>query len=492
MHEAWPTDLAWALPPDADQPIETLSLGSDWPRRLRAWLATLPIDEPMRDPRRGVLPLLRLVEELARLRVDARRRLALLEEVRSCVHQLAQVLEADFLNQPLVPPARSRAAADHAQALFEQLARGYQAVAVALLKGRLGPSARQAAATALQRAAEALAQRLCLAWLLYTPVPEGLWRRLHRLYATAEHHALQTVTVADSLLPGREGSVHSAYARLLLVASAQPNRLRPAALLALYRGAGHWAHWLSLHGDRRQARFRVDPESDQGPWPVGRTAPPGHLYFDPRPLAQALVDGDGGPGVSPQGDILLSQLRAVWLSVPDRARPRHAVTGEAGLLLGLKAAHDSLEPGGGELDPHPVHWLDRAEGGCRLAWEGATPRGLRTGAPVAVRDPEAGVWRVGEVRWVARQGDGAQLGVALLPAGTRPVRLSHGYGDTLPSPALLIPGGVDRAEESLLVPTAEFRPGARITLWEGPPRLARLATRVAASPDVTRFILRPD
>ncbi|HCE38747.1 MAG: hypothetical protein CL543_00700 [Alcanivorax sp.] len=489
MHEAWPTDLAWALPPDAGKPIEKLSLASARPRRLRAWLATLSLGEPMADPARGVLPLLRLLEELSLLRVDARRRLALLEEVRPGVHQLAQALEADFLNQPLVPPARSRAAADHARALFEGLALGYQAVAVALLKERLGRPERQAAATTLQRAAEALAQRLCLAWLLYTPVPEGLWRRLHSLHATAERHALQDVTVADPLLPGREGSVHLAYTRLLLVASAQPNRLRPSALLALYRAAGHWSRWLVLHGDRGQARFRVDPESDQGPRPVAGGDPPGHLYFDPRPLAEALA-GDGA--ASPLGDILLNQLRAVWLAAPDRARPRHAVSGESGLLLGLKAAHDGLERAGVELDPHPVRWLDRAEGGCRLAWSGPTPRALRTGGAVAVRDPDTGAWRVGEVRWVARHGDGAQLGVALWPVGTRPVRLSHGYGDTLPVPALLVPAGVDMDADTLLVPTAEFRAGARVTIWEGPPRLARLGIRVAVSPDVARFTLRPD
>ena len=483
-------DLARALSLDVDGATENSSRSSDWPRRMRAWLATLPIEEPMSDPQRGVLPLLRLVGKIPHLRVETRRRLALLEEVRPCVHRLAQVLEADFLNQPLVPPAHSRAAADYAEALFEGLAQGYQAVAQALLREGLGPATRQAAAVALQRAAEALAQRMCLAWLLYLPVPKGLWRRLHDLYSTAEHHALQTIIVADPLLPWREGSVHATYARLLLVASAQPNRLRPSALLALYRAAGHWGGWLSLRGDRRQVRYRVDPESDQGPKPVGPLAPPGHLYFDPRPLAQAMVEGQGGALASPLGDILLSQLRAVWLSAPDRTWPRHLASGETGLLLGLKAAHDCLEPGGGEPDAHPVRWLDRAEGGCRLVWDGATPRDLRTGAPVAVREPDTGVWRVGEVRWVARDGDVAQMGVALLPAGTRPVRLSHGYGDTLPTPALLIPGGVDRAEETLLVPTAGFRPGARVTLWDGPPRLARLATRVAASPDVTRFTLR--
>ena len=97
-----------------------------------------------------------------------------------------------------------------------------------------------------------------------------------------------------------------------------------------------------------------------------------------------------------------------------------------------------------------------------------------------------------EVRWVARHGDGAQLGVALWPVGTRPVRLSHGYGDTLPVPALLVPAGVDMDADTLLVPTAEFRAGARVTIWEGPPRLARLGIRVAVSPDVARFTLRPD
>ncbi|MBF5058165.1 hypothetical protein Y5W_03459 [Alcanivorax sp. 521-1] len=72
------------------------------------------------------------------------------------------------------------------------------------------------------------------------------------------------------------------------------------------------------------------------------------------------------------------------------------------------------------------------------------------------------------------------------------MRLSHGYGDTLPVPALLVPAGVDMDTETLLVPTAGFRAGARVTIWEGPPRLARLGIRVTVSPDVARFSLRPD
>ncbi len=280
MHEAWPTDLAWALPPDAGKPIEKLSLASARPRRLRAWLATLSLGEPMADPARGVLPLLRLLEELALLRVDARRRLALLEEVRPGVHQLAQALEADFLNQPLVPPAR--AAADHARALFE----GWPWV-TRRWPWRCSRSA-WGAGTAGRRHRPAARRRgpgpASVPGL--AAVHPGAGRPVAAPAPPARHRRTPRPAGGD------RGGPAAARARGLGAPDLRPvvaGGQRPAqpvassALLALYRAAGHWARWLVLHGDRRQARFRVDPESDQGPRPVAGGDPPGQLYFDPAP-----------------------------------------------------------------------------------------------------------------------------------------------------------------------------------------------------------------
>jgi len=483
MHDAWPKDLAWALPEGGAAPLDNFSLASTRVPELRAWLATLPPEAPTLSAAR----LLRLLDELTRLRIDTRRRLALLEEVRPWVCRLLPVLQSHYLDAPLSLPQAARRSAEQVQDLFETLARGYQQVAAALLASTPGPARRQAAATAVQRALDALGQRLWQYWLLYSVAEPGLWWRLHRLYATAEYQGLQALTVADPEAPGHESSVHDAYARVLLVASAQPQQLRPAALVALYRAAGHWGRWLTLDAAAAAGGFQVILDQDRGPAPADHDGGPRCRHFDTRTLARALA-GDGRPGPLPS--LLLAHLRTVWSVPRDRQDARRPSEDRLTVVLGLNGAHACLEQPAHRHDAAPAYCLDRNEQGCGLIWPGATPDTLRVGAVLALGGvEEAAPWRVGEVRWLAREPDGVRLGVRLLPADARPVRISHGYGDTLPTPALLLPAA---AGDTLLVPTAGFASGARITVWDGPPRLARLGGRVDGSAEACRYRLRWD
>ncbi|MCC4307808.1 hypothetical protein LL252_04410 [Alcanivorax marinus] len=484
MHEAWPTDWAWALP-DTDAPLESLSLASTRPPELRAWLTALPADDPLTSAAR----LTRLLDELTRLPLDTRHRLALLEDIRPRVHCLTPSLQSPYLGAPLSLTAPSRQAADPVADLFDGLARAYQRVAAALLATTPEPARRQAAATALQRALDALSQQLWQHWLLYTPARAGLWWRLHRLYAVADALALQTLAVADPEASGQQSSVHLAYTRALLVASAQPQQLRPPALLALFRAAGQWGRWLPLRARPLEGGFDVALDQDRGPVPAGDPVRDGPRWrhFDTRPLARALIDGGGDPG-RPFSSLLRAHLRAVWSVPRGRAAPRRAGRETVRVVLGLNGAHACLDQPARAHNAEPVYCQDRGQQGCGLLWHGPAPRGLRVGAVLAVADTDGGPWRVGEIRWLARAAEGVRAGVQWLPGEVRPVRISHGYGDTLPTPALLVPAA-DGAD-TLLVPTAGFAAGARVTVWEGPPRLVRLGARVAGSADACRYRLR--
>jgi len=488
MEQARQTEPAWEMCLGVPIPeLEKLSLASARPRRLRAWLEALPIS----DPHRSAPSLLTLLDELARLRIDGRRRLALLEQVRPRVRQLAGTLESRYLNLPLMPPERALEAAALTRRLFQGLASGYQSVARPLLGGRLSIPERQAAATALQRAMDAHAQDIFLHMLLYNDPPEGTWKALHSLYAVAERHALETVTVADPELPGQEGSILIAYARLLLTASAQPNQLRQPALMALYRAAAHWARWLPLSVDAGDAPFLVDLQQDAGPLPVAASGNGTTLrYFDTRPLAAALAEDGPADRRRPLSDILSHHLRWAWLGPRQRRLPRSPADGEMLLCLGLDAVHRRL---GDEDDGEPlhrVHRIDHADGGYCLEWRGATPAGLRAGVVLALKPVEQGGWRVGEIRWVAWVGEAVRLGVALLPETLRAVRISAGDPRAWPAPALLVPAP-DGNPETLVVPTTGYRSGTRVTLWDGVPRDARLGIRLAGSPDIVQYTLRP-
>ncbi|MFP1681469.1 hypothetical protein ACLD0W_03100 [Alloalcanivorax sp. C16-1] len=485
MHEAWPTDWAWALPADTDAPLDSLSLAGTRPPDLRAWLTALPAGDPLTS----AASLTRLLEELTRLPLDTRCRLALLEDIRPRVHRLAAVLQSHYLDTPLSLSTPAREAADRVADLFDALARAYQRVAAALLATPPGPARRQAAATAVQRALDALSQQLGQHWLLYTPARAGLWWRLHRLYAGAALHALHTLPVADPEAPGHESSVHLAYTRALLMASAQPQQLRPPALIALFRAAGQWGRRLPLHAAPLEGGFDVALDQDRGPAPAGDPARSGPRWrhFDTRPLAEALCDGGGDPG-RPFSSLLRAHLRTVWSAPRGRAAPRRAGRETVRVVLGLNGAHACLDQPARVHNAEPVRCQDRGEQGCGLIWHGPAPRGLRVGAVLALAGADGGPWRVGEIRWLARAAEGVRAGVQWLPGEVRPVRISHGYGDTLPTPALLVPAA-DGAD-TLLVPTAGFAAGARVTVWDGPPRLVRLGARVAGSADACRYRLR--
>jgi len=490
MEEARQRETAWEVRLGVPEPeLDKLSLASTKPRRLRAWLDALPLG----DPHRSAPPLLTLLEELPRLRVDGRRRMALLEQIRPRVRQLAYTLESRYLNLPLMPPEHALRAAALTHRLFQGLAIGYQSVATPLLRGKLNRPGRQAAATALQRAMDARAQDLFLHMLLYKAPPAGAWRVLHGLYAEAERHALETVTVPDPELPGQEGAVSIAYGRLLLTASAQPNQLRQPAMMALYRAAAHWARWLPLSSEAADAPFHVALNSDAGPQPV--TRPPDDSetlrYFDTRPLAAALADGGSSHRGRPLSDILSHHLRWSWLGPRERLAARRPAEGEMLLCLGLDAVHRRLDEGESDEPLHRVRRVDHGDGGYCLEWRGGTPPALRAGGLLALSPPERSHWRVGEIRWVAWLGDSVRLGVALLPEALRPVRVSAGGPDAWPAPALLVPCPEGDDPETLVVPTTGYRSGTRLTLWDGPPRDTRLGVRLAGSPDVAQYTLRP-
>lgn len=489
MEEARQRESAWEMRLGIPQPeLDKLSLASAKPRRLRVWLDALPLNEP----HRSAPQLLTLLDELARLRVDGRRRLALLEQVRPRVRQLACTLESRYLNLPLMPPERALQAAAVTHRLFQGLATGYQSVAGPLLRGRLKMPERHAAATALQRAMDARAQDLLVHMLLYKEPPAGTWGALHFLYAVAERHALEALTVSDLELPGQEGAVLVAYARLLLTASAQPNQLRQPALIALYRAAAHWARWIPLSAQAAEATFHVDLQRDAGPQPVAAAGTEGQAlrYFDTRPLAAALA-GDGPAHRNrPLSDILSHHLRWAWLGPRLRRAPRRPADGEMLLCLGLDAVHRRLDQGEGDEPLHRVLRVDHGDGGYCLEWRGGTPATLRAGGLLALSPMERPHWRVGEIRWVAWLGDSVRLGVALLPETLRPVRISAGVPNAWPAPALLVSSPEGDDPETLVVPTTGYRSGTRLTLWDGSPRDTRLGVRLAGSPDIAQYTLR--
>ncbi|ASK35445.1 hypothetical protein CEK62_14200 [Alcanivorax sp. N3-2A] len=476
-------EKAWTLPPPSPtNGLTRLSVASARPRRLQSWL---PLLRPRPLPESAEV-LARLLDELARLRIDHRRRYQLLELCRPHAGVLIERLQSQCLNLPLGSPESGLQAAALAHRLGEHLARGYQQVAGSLLRRQ--QTAGTALASALQRACDALAQRLYLHFLLATAPEPELWARLHRLYAVAEQAAVEKVVVGDDSTPGGNASTHRVYARLLLLASAQPNQLSPPSLLALRRASAHWVTWPELSAQPGDALFLIDLDRDAPPRPVSAGPAGCRRYFDTRPLATALGEDRAGQG-GLLSEPLLQHLRWAWFGPRQRQFARRPDTGELLLCLGLSSVHDQLGRHTDEDGPHRARCIDSGAGGHCLQWLGRVPETLRTGGLLALRDPRGGGWRAAQIRWVRRAPPRVRFGVELLPESTRAVRVSH-HGEAAPEPALLLPAPTAIDSATLLVDGARYRSGACVTLWDQTPRHACLGLRLAGSSEVGHYTLR--
>jgi len=461
-------------------------------RRLRHRLESLSSARPLEEE--GARRLIALLDELVQMRVTPRQRLELLELARPVVRRMVRSLESHYLNLPLLPPPSGQQAAALAHELAENMIRGYECLVQSLSGAIRARPGRQIAAIAMQRAISAVGGRLFLHSLLYTQAEAGLWARLHRFYAMAEAADLEGVAVTDTLLPAGVGSVHAAYMRVLLIASAQPSQLRQPALMALYRAASRWAQRVALHPNPPDALFAVQLDQDAPPrlHLDSHPVPEPHLrFFDPRPLANTLTEGTS----TALSDVLSRHLRWVWLGPRRRRYPRQSGGGHFHICLGLPGVHGQLSGDERKAACHQVQARDHSEGGYRLEWQGETPRELRVGSLAALRDTARDCWRVGEIRWVQSAGQRAHFGVALLPASVCPVRVADHRGEG--APALLLPAPTPVDSDILLLPAQGYRSGEQLEIQahsaaspEQPARPVRLGLRVGGSPDVTHYTLR--
>lgn len=331
------------------QDLQYLTLGSDQPKRLQAWVDGLPIMNTGDTSRE----LFRFIQELNRIRVKTPVRMRLLEIIRPALLRVTRSLGKHYLNQSLVLPEKSRRIAGLAQALESHLADGYKLVAVRgvrRLEEKEGP---ELVSTAIHRALTTLSDILVRSYQLYSPVPVGLWLELHQLYLLADMHGLAHVEIRDEESGARPTSATEAYVRALLLATARPNQLRQQEISQVYEAARDWAQYVEVSEATESADlFVFDLQNDRPP--TYRThasvAPGTSRFLDSRMLIGKLADArDGHPGnlrVPPQmNDALLARLQQAWGVLTERSFRRREQQGNVELLLGLGSLYAELTDG---------------------------------------------------------------------------------------------------------------------------------------------------
>ena len=127
--------------------------------------------------------LYKAVPEIAHLKTDAKSRFEMLEAVWPAVQHVAQELSKDFLNQPLMMPDAAQKAAIVAQALQKHLLDGYTVCVKELVdQKRLKAGQQELLQHAIFRAISCAGLLMLRNYQLYTPVPPGVWLRLHGLW----------------------------------------------------------------------------------------------------------------------------------------------------------------------------------------------------------------------------------------------------------------------------------------------------------------------
>ena len=334
-----------------EQDLKTLSLGSEQPKKLEAWLEQLPLMNMGETSRQ----LYQYIQELNRLRLAPRARFELLEILRPVIQNLCRGLSKHYLNQALVLPEKARRVASLAQSLQGHMATGYKLVVARGLPSLGDKDMKPVVVTSLHRAITALGETLLRCYQLYFPTPRNLWLELHQLYLLAEMNGLAHIEVPDPEFRLLETStVTDAYGRALLLATCKPNQLRQQELSLVYEATEEWSGFIDLKaaGDSDDL-FVFDLGVDRPP--TYRThasaADETSRYIESGGLVDRLARLLAGEKLSdfhqPRGmtDPLLTHLQRAWGALAERSFRRVEQRIALDICMGLGAVHYFISGG---------------------------------------------------------------------------------------------------------------------------------------------------
>lgn len=324
--------------------------------QVKLWLQSLPLTQAQQVSAQ----LYTAVHEISRLRTSSENRLAILELLRVPVHQTLSGLALKYLNQPLILPEAALKTATIAQAIQKHFLNSYLAVVKELCVARDAKDLQEQQALSIQRALTALGLLLLRSYQLYLPVASQVWEEVHALYQLACTLGLEQLHVEDKL-PHHQGlkTIHNAYLRILLLATARPNQLRqeeidstynllellaPIAELDTYNPAGKENLFVVLPNSNRPPFYKSHwrPASNPGAEPPLeiRTS---HLVN--KLQEQQKVGNEGvDASVSQRNQLNLSaaltkHLAQAWSHLALRSFERQDVSAEIEVTVGLTNIH---------------------------------------------------------------------------------------------------------------------------------------------------------
>ena len=281
--------------------------------------------------------LYRAVPEVAALRGDRERRLAMLLRLQPAIFH-----HVDQLTERLSVTDKTARQLSLALALLKNLALGYKSVVVDLLSG--GAESHQRLAGAIQLAISALSRMMTTSWLCFVNPPANLWREIHALFLIARARGIEKLTPFSAQSVDNPAlAPRTAYLRILLVAAADPARLSPRDLKLLLGFLDSYAQHADLLYQGESALFTIDPDRDRGPILSTRmrASSPAFIGLDSARLV-THIDRYLAPSEIDLPPRLLIQVRRHWSSEILRREEHREERQQVNAVFGLSRLHRLL------------------------------------------------------------------------------------------------------------------------------------------------------
>ena len=458
-------------------------------RTVRAWLDTLPPTRPV-DAANG---LFERVHRANRTAVSPDDRLEFLRTIRPFAEMVKDELAQMCADATIPLSERALGALNAARALCAELSVACRVAAAENATRVLAFGARRRVPALLIQAVDWLAAVIVASYRTYAPVPPGTWRQLYETYLFAEEAGVAQRDIEEEL--GR--SVQSACCEVMLLAVADPYRLRPSELDELLRvsSSAMAAATLTKEVPRTSsgAHFVVSCDLDRAPRAMAPIKGPALRILDANGVIDRLRARRAALRENPPANAkgrsiteeaaLIEKLMALWGDPPRRGFRRGTSQSSVAICVGLTAVRhfiakeaeddaaqaDAIRRGitmpllafedEHSLGHFPVvEWdvVDEGAGGLKV--RRSHPRqSVSVGELIGVRMLGRARWIVGVVRWMGTHESGdLEFGMQFIAPGAQAVWL-HPTLTAMPQarPGLLLQGAGD-ADDSLLSPPDTF------------------------------------
>ncbi|MBI3560878.1 MAG: hypothetical protein HY080_04090 [Gammaproteobacteria bacterium] len=188
------------------------------PKRVKAWLAQLPIDKAVET----VEKLIAALRPLNELRIEPGTRLKLLETYHTAFENLLFTYDELHLRSLPLSFTERRKLSDDIMWVYLELANGYKSIVKGAYDAVDQNSHRSEIHLAIYRAIELIANALLHTFREHRPAPPLAILEIHQLYHLAERYQIQNHSIASVKGIAQSATIQRIYKQIMLIIAADP------------------------------------------------------------------------------------------------------------------------------------------------------------------------------------------------------------------------------------------------------------------------------